>query len=38
MPVEKSEAHLTALEVAAYVDNGLVAAASARSHLAECDE
>ena len=40
MPVEKSEAHLTAMEVAAYVDNGLVAAARARarSHLAECDE
>jgi len=40
MPVEKSEAHLTAMEVAAYVDNGLVADARARvrSHLAECDE
>ncbi len=40
MPVEKSEAHLTAMEVAGYVDNGLVADARARvrSHLAECDE
>src|SRR5256712_5938562 len=40
MPGEKIEAHLTAMEIAAYVDHGLVAAARARvrSHLAECDE
>lgn len=40
MPVEKIEAHLTAMEVAAYVDNGLRADARARvrSHLAECEE
>src|SRR2546428_6437366 len=40
MPGEKIEAHLTAMEIAAYVDHGLVAdaRARARSHLAECDE
>jgi len=40
MPGEKIEGHLTAMDVAAYVDNGLEAAARARvrSHVAECDE
>ncbi len=40
MPGEKIAGHLTAMEVAAYVDNGLEAAARARvrSHVAECDE
>jgi len=40
MPGEKIAGHLTAMEVAAYVDNGLEAAARARvrSHVAECDD
>jgi anti-sigma factor RsiW len=40
MPGEKIEPHLTAMEVAAYVDNGLRADARARvrRHLSECDE